>query len=75
METFTDQDLIAELQKFDPPIEMRDGGVTQQEWAEAQGIDPSTACEQLRIFVKDGKLHRIKQRCVDGLVRYVYYKS
>ena len=74
METFTDQDLIKELQEYDPPIEMRTGGVTQQEWGKAQGIDTRAAGDRLNDLLAAGKLHRVRQRCADGFIRWVYYK-
>ena len=74
METFTDQDLIAELQKYDPPVEMRTGGFTQQDWADAQNISISVACDRLSKKVKAGILINKRQRCEDGIVRLVYYK-
>ena len=76
METFTDQDLIAELQEFCPPMKERtEGGITRQEWAKAQGLDPRSAGNQLNKMVDKGLLWRERQRCEDGIVRLVYYKS
>ena len=74
METFTDQDLIAELQQYQPPVETRTGGFTQAEWAKAQNVAVYVASEQLRAFVEEGKLRMVRQRCEDGRVRNVYYK-
>ena len=75
METFTDQDLIDELQKYHQPAQQRrEGGVTQQEWARAQDIDPRTAGDQLNEMMDNGILCRKRQRCEDGRFRFVYYK-
>ena len=73
-ETFTDQDLIAELQQYEPPVEIRTGGVTQKEWSEAQNIDVWAASRQLNKFLDEGKVILKRQRCEDGRIRNVYYK-
>ena len=74
METYTDHDLIAELQQYEPPVEIRTGGVTQQEWSVAQNIDVWRASRQLNKFLKEGKVVMTRQRCEDGRIRNVYYK-
>ena len=74
METFTDQDLIAELQQYEPPVENRTGGVTQKEWSVVQNIDVWAASRQLNKFLEEGKVIRKHQRCEDGRIRNVYYK-
>ena len=75
MEEFTTQDLIEELQRYHPPIEERTGGVTQQEWAKSQGIRPRSGGDLLNEMLDEGILYRLRQRCADGIVRYVYYKA
>lgn len=75
METFTDHDLIAELQQYEPPVETRTGGVTQKEWSEAQNIDIWAASRQLNKFLEEGKVCVKRQRCEDGRIRNVYYRN
>ncbi len=74
METFTDQDLIAELQQYHPPIENRTGGFTQREWAEAQNLSISVANIKVKEMLKEGVIIEKRQRCEDGHIRFVYYK-
>ncbi len=74
METFTDQDLIAELQQYQPPVENRTGGITQEEWSKAQNVDIWRASRQLNKFLEEGKVIVKRQRCEDGRIRNVYYK-
>ena len=75
-ETFTDQDLIAELQAHHPPVKQREPGfgVTAQEWAKAQGIHQRQGWEQLDKMLDDGTLDRERMRCEDGRIRWVYFK-
>jgi predicted transcriptional regulator len=75
MESFTTQDLIAELQKFcKPAATRRPGGITVDEWAKEQGCSDETAGKQLRGLMDQGILEREWSVCEDGR-RYVYYKT
>ena len=74
MESFTTQDLIAELQQYHlTAAPRRDGGVTIIEWAQAQGISDTAARKQLRKLMDEGVLER--EWTLDGGNRmYVYYR-
>jgi hypothetical protein len=76
METFTDQDLIAELLEISPRYTPRHGGVTAQEWAEAKGVCISNAHAFLRRQVAAGKL-RVEDNWSDTANRSikVYYRN
>jgi predicted transcriptional regulator len=74
METFTTQDLIAELQEYQlTAVPRREGGVTINEWAQAQEISETAARKQLRRLMTEGILER--EWTLDGGNRmYVYYR-
>lgn len=75
MESFTTQDLIKELQEYhQPAAPRREGGVTHDEWAEAQGISEPAARGQLKRLLVRGILEREWSLCGDGERRFVYYK-
>ena len=75
MESFTTQDLIEELQQFHPPIpDRREGGITRDEWAEAQNISYEEAKKQLEGLVSDGVLVCEYSRLGLKSMGYVYYK-
>ena len=76
MESFTTQDLIAELQEYSPRIgPRREGGVTTAEWSEAQGgISDVAAGRQLKKLVANGILER-EWAVIDGRKWWVYYKK
>ena len=75
METFTTQDLIAELQEYHQPIADRHpGGVTAYEWAEAQNISIKLARRQLKKLAADGVLVEEHCRLAPRSMGYVYYK-
>ncbi len=73
-EEFTTADLIDELQAYVGGGEREPGGVTTEEFAEAQGIDENNGGNTLRKLFKDGKLTRRKYR-VNGRMTFVYYKT
>ena len=75
METFTTQDLIAELQQHVVTYATRrEGGVTIMEWAEAQKISDTAARNQLKKLIARGILER--EWTVDAGVRFwVYYRT
>ena len=74
METFTTQDLIAELQQYQQTASpRREGGVTVIEWSEAQGVSDTAARNQLKKLVTEGILEREWNVCADGQRRFVYY--
>ena len=76
METFTTQDLIAELQEYQQPIpDRREGGVTLTEWAKAQNISVRLAQKQLDEFVEQGKLIKEYARTSPQGRGFVYYKA
>ena len=76
METFTTQDLISELQQHQQPIvERQEGGVTHQEWADAQGVSDTAGRNQLKKMMSEGLLTREWQMCGDGQRRFVYYRT
>ena len=80
MESFTTQDLIAELQQYHltaaPRRTTEKGekcGVTTQELAEAEGFSDTAARKKLRKFMTEGVLER--EWTLDGGNRmYVYYR-
>ena len=79
-ETFTTQDLIAELQQHVQTAKPRRTnekgetcGVTHQEWAEAQGFSDTTARRQLKKLVEQGKYEREWTISQDGIRSWVYY--
>ena len=74
MESFTTQDLIAELQQYHlAAAPRREGGVTIIEWAQAQGISDTAARKQLRKLMDEGVLER--EWTLDGGNRmFVYYR-
>ena len=74
MESFTTQDLIAELQAFHQPLaERREGGVTAGEYARAQGYTRKTARKRLNAMVDEGLL--MKEQCkIPSGRECVYYK-
>ena len=75
-ETYTTQDLINELQAHQQPIiERQEGGITHQEWADAQGISDTAGRSQLKKMMAEGLLTRELQMCNDGNRRYVYYRK
>jgi len=70
-ESFTTEDLIAELQAY--LSEDRDpGGVTTREFAKAEGVSNQTASARLNSLLGT-KLERRKFR-VDGRRCWVYYR-
>ena len=74
-DTFTTQDLIAELQQYQQAAApRREGGVTCDEWAEKQGVSNTAARNHLKKFVAQGILEREWNLCPDGQRRYVYYR-
>ena len=75
-ETFTTQDLIAELLAEDPKItKRREGGVTHQEWAIAKGVSDTAGRNQLKKKMAAGKMTREWEMCNDGQRRFVYYRT
>ena len=74
METFTTQDLIAELQEYQQTaVPRREGGVTIAEWSEAQEVSETASRKQLRSLMTKGVLER--EWTLDGGNRmYVYYR-
>ena len=74
METFTTQDLIAELQEYQlTAVPRREGGVTIAEWSEAQEVSETASRKQLWKLVTKGILER--EWTLDGGNRmYVYYR-
>jgi predicted transcriptional regulator len=76
MESFTTQDLIEELQQYQQTATpRREGGVTIDEWAEAQDISDTAARKQLEKLMKQGVIEREWSVCPDGIRRWVYYKK
>ena len=75
MESFTTEDLIAELQQHQQPAPpRREGGVTIREWEEAQGISDTSARNYLNKLVSKGVLEKVWTLCPDGQRRFVFYK-
>ena len=81
MESFTTQDLIAELQQYQqiaaPRRTTEKGeacGVTIAELAEEHGISDTAARNQLKKLVTKGILEREWTLCPDGQRRWVYYR-
>ncbi len=74
MESFTTEDLIAELQQYhQTAVPRREGGVTIAEWAEAQEFSETAARKQFKKLMAKGILER--EWTLDGGNRmYVYYK-
>jgi predicted transcriptional regulator len=55
VESFTDLDLLDELQRYHQPLaERREGGITAGEYAKAQGYTRKTARNHLKQRVADG---------------------
>ena len=77
METFTTDDLIAELLEYDPPIKSRpaDYGVTAMEYAEAKNVTAHWASDKLLKHYRDGRNNRERMRDYDGQIRWVYFKA
>ena len=76
MESFPTQDLIAELQQYaQTAITRREGGITHDEWAEAQQISDTAARKQLKKLDDRGILEREWTLCPDGRRRFVYYRT
>ena len=76
MESFTTEDLIAELQEYYQPVpDRREGGVTRQEFAEAQNISIKMAGKLLEDLVTRGILVRETNRLGPSAKGYVYYKK
>ena len=74
-ETFTTQDLIAELQQHVVTYATRcEGGVTIMEWAAARGISDTAARNQLKKLIARGILEREWTISRDGIRCWVYYK-
>jgi hypothetical protein len=74
VETYTDQDLLADLLSSDPVLPERQGGITVREYAHARHISNTVASEKLLTLYRDGKLTR--QYCqVNGQRMLVYYKA
>ena len=75
-DTFTTQDLIAELQEYHQPIADRQpGGVTADEWSVAQNISIKLARRQLKKLASDGVLVEEHCRLAPRSMGYVYYKT
>ena len=75
-DTFTTQDLIAELQQHaQTAAPRREGGVTVAEWAEAQGISDTAARKQLNKLIKEGILEREWTISQNGTRMFVFYKK
>jgi len=74
METFTTQDLIEELQQHQlTAVPRREGGVTINEWAQAQGVSETAARKQLNKLMTKGVLER--EWTLDcGNRMFVYYR-
>ena len=76
MESFTTQDLIAELQEYNPPRAVRrEGGLTVVDWAEAQNISTRQALVELDKLVDDGALVKEWSWIKKHSVGWVYYKK
>lgn len=76
MESFTTQDLINELQQYaQATTTRREGGITHDEWAEAQKISDTAARKQLKKLGDRGILEREWTLCPDGRRRFVYYRA
>ena len=74
METFTTQDLIAELQQHVVTCApRREGGVTIMEWAAARGISDTAARNQLKKLIARGILKR-EWTLDSGIRMWVYYR-
>ena len=73
-DTFTTEDLIAELQEYTlTAAPRREGGVTIAEWSEAQGVSDTAARKQLQKLMAEGVLER--EWTLDGGSRmWVYYR-
>ena len=72
-DTFTTEDLIAELQEYtQTAAPRREGGVTIAEWSEAQGVSDTAARNQLKKLVIRGILERVWT--LDGNRMWVYYR-
>ena len=74
MESFTDQDLLAELLEAQPLPAERHGGITSTEYGDARGISTRAGLTLLEKERKRGRLYR-EWTDVDGHGIYVYYKS
>lgn len=75
MEEFTTQDLIAELQQYHrTAAPRRPGGVTIDEWSEAQDISDTMARKQLQKLLKRGILERV-WTLDNGSRFWVYYRT
>jgi Fic family protein len=75
VESFTDLDLLEELQAYHQPLaERREGGITAGEYAKAQGYTRKTARKKLNAMVEEGLL--VKEHCKIASGReFVYYKA
>ena len=75
-DTFTTQDLIAELQQHaQTAAPRREGGLTVAEWAEAQGLSDTAARIQLKKLMTEGILEREWSISHSGIRQFVYYKK
>lgn len=76
MEKFTTEDLIEELRQYHQPLaDRKDGGITVQEWADAQNVSEKLAARQLKKLMEDGVLVREWSKQKAHSLGWVYYKK
>lgn len=75
-DSFTTEDLIAELQAYHQPMQdRRPGGVTRQEFADEQNCSTKHAKKMLEELVEQGILMVEFSRLAPNAQGYVYYKK
>lgn len=74
MESFTDLDLLAELEQYHQPIRERDGGFTHAEYAERFNCSIKTARKRCKRLVDSGTHRREKCHLGPNSTGWVYYR-